>query len=336
MDFLSFVVAVIFILVILAIALMILAYRTRHLQDAMLYQPGPRGAECDSPSTHGIPNTSWESLSIKCSDGVVVKGLLIRPTAATPPSSTRSSSPAQGSHNTSAASCTLVYFHGNAGNVGHRLPIARMLVKALRCNVVMVDYRGYGLSDAVAPTEEGLQLDAVAILEHVVGRIANEKIFLMGVSLGGAVVVHLASIPHYQRHISGIILENTFTSVSDMADALFTPIVQRGLPNASPYVLPLLKHVIKPIVLFIGWWSIDKIRKLTVPILLLSGSKDEIVPPVQMHRLYQAASQSKLKRFCDFDKGHHNDLCTKEGYTEHIGIFMKDALQSGALEVVTV
>jgi pimeloyl-ACP methyl ester carboxylesterase len=309
MDFSSFFMALLFIFGVVAVLLAFLGYKYRHMQYDMLYQRGTAdesSATCDAPSLYGISPS--EPLHIVTADGVTIRGYLIRP---------------QGE-----PTCTLVYFHGNAGNVGHRLPIAKMLLRSLRCVVVMVDYRGYGLSDPVAPTERGLQLDADATLEYVLSSAAvdRERVFVMGVSLGGAVAVHLASRAAYQRHIAGLVLENTFTSISDMVDALFTPLVHRLLPNAGPYVLPFLKYFVKPLVLAIGWWSIDKIRRLPMPILFLSSTKDEIVPCEQMRRLYAAATGSRMKRFCDFPHGHHNDLCTKESYCDKIMAFVKDVL----------
>ena len=316
MDPLSFFIGVLIVFGVFCILLAFLGHKYRHLQDEMLYQraqPERSNADCDVPSMYGIPSS--EALHIETGDGVTIRGYIMRPPG--------------------EAIGTLVYFHGNAGNVGHRLPIAKMLLRSLKCVVVMVDYRGYGLSDNVAPTEHGLQLDAEATIEYLLahGNVGRDRIFVMGVSLGGAVAVQLASKPVYQRHIAGVILENTFTSVSDMVDAIFTPLVLRQLPTAGPYVLPFLKHVVKPLVLCIGWWSIDRIRSLPMPILFLSSTKDEIVPCEQMHRLYQAASLSRLKRFCDFPHGHHNDLCTKEGYCEKISVFLRDVAQPAHVEV---
>ena len=61
----------------------------------------------------------------------------------------------------------LVYFHGNAGNISHRLPAAAELVEHIGCRVLLCEYRGYGLSDAAEPTEKGLVADAEAVLAEV-------------------------------------------------------------------------------------------------------------------------------------------------------------------------
>jgi abhydrolase domain-containing protein 13 len=105
-------------------------------------------------------------------------------------------------------------FHGNAGNIGHRIPIAKMLVEVLDCNVLMLEYRGYGLSTGV-PDEQGLKTDAQTGLNYIRQRAETKdtRIVVYGQSLGGAVAIHL--VANNQRHgdIRGLILENTFLSI---------------------------------------------------------------------------------------------------------------------------
>ena len=83
---------------------------------------------------------------------------------------------------------TLIFFHGNAGNIGSRLPNIEILVKRLYTNVLILAYRGYGNSEGT-PSEEGLKLDAEATLEYALENenINNDRIFVFGRSLGGAV-----------------------------------------------------------------------------------------------------------------------------------------------------
>ena len=112
---------------------------------------------------------------------------------------------------------TLIYFHGNAGNVGARLPNLEILVKQLDLNVLILAYRGYGDSEG-SPSENGFRLDAEATLDYVLNRddINKDKIIVFGISLGGAVAIQLCA--HHGDKISGLILENTFTSIADMVD----------------------------------------------------------------------------------------------------------------------
>lgn len=114
---------------------------------------------------------------------------------------------------------TLIFFHGNAGNVGARLPNIEILVKHLKTNVLILAYRGYGDSEG-KPSEEGLKLDAEATLEYALNdaEIDNDRIFVFGRSLGASVAARLGS--QKSNQLQGIILENGFTSISDMVDHL--------------------------------------------------------------------------------------------------------------------
>lgn len=83
---------------------------------------------------------------------------------------------------------TIIFFHGNAGNIGTRLPNIEVLVKDLRCNVLIVAYRGYSNSEG-SPSEDGLKLDAEASLEWAKSRQDINQIYVFGRSLGGAVAI---------------------------------------------------------------------------------------------------------------------------------------------------
>ena len=105
-------------------------------------------------------------------------------------------------------------FHGNAGNIGHRVPIARALQESLGCNVLMLEYRGYGLSTGT-PDENGLMIDAQTGLDWIRNReeTKDTKIVVYGQSLGGAVSIKLVAQNQKAGDIAGLILENTFTSI---------------------------------------------------------------------------------------------------------------------------
>ena len=109
---------------------------------------------------------------------------------------------------------TVLMFHGNAGNIGYRLPIGKILADDIGCHVLMLQYRGYGLSTGT-PNEKGLGIDAQTGLDYIRKRaeLARNKIVIYGQSLGGAVGVGLAARNLAEGDISGIILENTFTSI---------------------------------------------------------------------------------------------------------------------------
>jgi hypothetical protein len=108
-------------------------------------------------------------------------------------------------------------FHGNAGNIGHRVPIAIKLQEDLGCNVFMLEYRGYGFSTGT-PDEHGLLVDGQTALDYIRKRadLKDTEIVVYGQSLGGAVSVQLVANNQMEDRIAGLILENTFTSMRKM------------------------------------------------------------------------------------------------------------------------
>jgi len=197
---------------------------------------------------------------------------------------------------------TLVFFHGNAGNIGHRLPNVKDLLNAVACNVFMVEYRGFGKSTG-DPTENGLKIDAVTAITYISGRkdLNVNKIVLFGRSLGGAVAVHVGK--HHSDKLSGIILENTFTSVPDMMNIMF--------PILSWFQFLCTNK----------WNSLDGVKAFTKPTLFLSGDKDELVPKWMMERLYKNCGSSR-KKIRTFPDGEHMDTWMQPYYWETIRDFL--------------
>ena len=105
-------------------------------------------------------------------------------------------------------------FHGNAGNIGHRLPIAKILEENSGCNIFMLEYRGYGLSTGT-PSEHGLMVDAQTAVEWIRKHDETKggKIVVYGQSLGGAVAIQLVAKNQEANDIKGLVVENTFTSM---------------------------------------------------------------------------------------------------------------------------
>ena len=156
---------------------------------------------------------------------------------------------------------TVLMFHGNAGNIGHRLPIARMMIAATGCNVFMLEYRGYGISTG-APDESGLNMDAQTALDYLRDRAEtrNHKYIVYGQSLGGAVTVKLVAKNQGKGDIAGMILENTFLSMRKLIPSIMPP---------AKYLAYLCHQV----------WATDSIiPNVKIPTLFLSGLQDEIVP----------------------------------------------------------
>lgn len=119
---------------------------------------------------------------------------------------------------------TVLMFHGNAGNIGHRVPIARMLMESIGCSVFMAEYRGYGLSTG-SPDEAGLMIDAQTAYDYIRQRAEtrNNDIVVFGQSLGGAVSIQLVANNQNDSRLIGLILENTFLSMRKLIPSYVPP-----------------------------------------------------------------------------------------------------------------
>lgn len=177
---------------------------------------------------------------------------------------------------------TVLFCHGNAGNISHRLETAQYLV-SLGANTLLFDYRGYGKATG-SPTETGLYTDAQAALEWLtlVKNVPADKLVIFGRSLGGAVAVELAT----KNECRGLIVESAFTSMPDMAQAVYP-----WLP-----VKFLVRHKLS---------SIDKIGDVKSLVLVMHSPIDEIIPFWMGRSLYEATTAEK--RFMEL-KGAHNIL----------------------------
>jgi hypothetical protein len=165
---------------------------------------------------------------------------------------------------------TVLVFNGNAGNRAHRGPLAAALRKH-GLQVLLVDYRGYG-GNPGAPTEIGLAADSRAARAYLVGRpdVDASRLVYFGESLGTAVAVNLA-IEHPPM---ALILRSPFTSMGDLG--------QRHYPFLP--VRLLLRD---------RFAAIDQIHSIRVPLLVIAGGLDRIVPIEQSRRLYDAAMAPK-------------------------------------------
>ena len=175
----------------------------------------------------------------------------------------------------------VLFCHGNAGNISHRLDKLLILRRA-GAAVLLFDYRGYGRSSG-KPDEQGTYLDAeTAYLWLTEGQnIPAQDIVVHGESLGGAVALELA----LRRRVKGLILESAFTSTVDMGRLMF------------PF-LPVNR-----IVRF-RYDNLAKIGKLACRTLVMHSPEDDIVPYDMGQRLFAAAPQPKT--FCELT-GLHND-----------------------------
>ena len=200
---------------------------------------------------------------------------------------------------------TLVWLHGNAGNISHRVDNLLMVNRMLGVNVLIVDYRGYGRSEG-APSEKGLYRDAEAALAYLSSRpqTADDRLVFFGRSLGAAVAVELAT--RVEPH--ALILESPFTSVREMAKLSY------------PFIPgPLLTLPVRS-----RFDSLAKIGGVQAPVMVLHGDMDDIVPIDIARRLYDAANVPK--RFYTIEGAGHNDTYAVGGaaYFDALKAFIDD------------
>ncbi|CAD8082735.1 unnamed protein product [Paramecium sonneborni] len=245
-------------------------------QNSLIYLPAFQGLpQSPSQNMNGLRNPSdrnlqYQDVEIVTLDKQQLKGWLIKQ---------------QNSHNVP----TIIFFHENAGNIGTRLQFLEFYFNQVKCNILIIAYRGY--SDSTGkPSEQGLKLDGESIINYLFDRddIDPNKIFVHGKSLGGAVAIH-AMTQNIARGIRGVILENTFTSIDDMVDIIF--------PKLKLFKSFLLKN---------HWLSIEKISSITQPILFIYSMKDEIVPVQHMAALQNAAQKAQFINKFVIEDGDHN------------------------------
>jgi fermentation-respiration switch protein FrsA (DUF1100 family) len=175
----------------------------------------------------------------------------------------------------------VIYFHGNAEIVPWRAAHHRVTI-ADGTGLIALNFRGYGGSTGT-PTEDGLHRDAAAAYAFAAERYAPQRIVLWGQSLGTGIAVRLAA----EKPVGKLILEAPYSSTVDVAAAKF------------PYVP-------------VRWLMKDQLRsdqwigKVHVPLLIMHGAQDEVIPLRFGERLFALANEPK--RFIRYDKGGHNDL----------------------------
>lgn len=175
---------------------------------------------------------------------------------------------------------TVLLFHGNAGNISHRINYASMF-RRLGYNTLLLDYRGYGQSSG-SPSESGMYRDAQAGWHYVTETlgIPPAKIVLFGESLGGAVATWLAA----QEKPGVLVLASTFTSIPDLASELYPFLPVRWISRFQYDTLASLQTV-------------------SCPVLIAHSPDDEIIPYEHGQRLFLVAAEPK--QFLQLEGGHN-------------------------------
>ena len=197
---------------------------------------------------------------------------------------------------------TVLLFHGNAGNISHRVGYAKMFYD-LGYNTLLVDYRGYGESSG-EPTEEGTYRDARASWTWltVTRGIKASSIVLFGESLGGGVAAWLAA-QHVQPAPRALILSSTFTSIPDLGAELYPWLPVRWLSR-------------------IHYDNLASLERSRAPLLIAHSPGDEIIPYAHGRRLYAAAREPKA--FLELSGGHNEAFVfAREGWIRAVQGFLE-------------
>lgn len=195
---------------------------------------------------------------------------------------------------------TILVFNGNAGNRAYRARLAALFAE-YGWSTLLVDYRGYGGNPGL-PSERGLERDARAALKYALSRpeVDARRIVYFGESLGAAVAVRLA----VDYPPAALILRSPFSSLTDI--------------GAHHYPLLPVRLVLKD-----RYPSVDRIRQVQSPVLVIAGDADAIVPIQYSEKLFAAANEPK--RFVVIDDADHNDetLLTGPGVLKAIREFLR-------------
>lgn len=195
------------------------------------------------------------------------------------------------------AAPVFLYCHGNAGNISHRLDTAGALLSA-GASVMIFDYRGYGRS-AGRPSEEGTYRDAHAAYDWLLAKgHPADRIMVFGESLGGGVASELAA----SATVGGLVLQSTFTRITDLGAELFPWIPVRLLGS-------------------IRYPTIERLPSIRVPVLVLHSRGDGLVRYAHAERNFAAANEPKL--LVEIRGDHNEPLLDRAAFGEGIRRFLE-------------
>lgn len=247
------------------------------LQSQMIYHP--QKSIILTPEDVGL---SYEDVTFETVDGIILHGWYI---------------PNSGNN-------TVLYFHGNAGNISGRLQTIQLLHN-LGLNILIFDYRGYGKSEG-RPSEQGTYNDAHAAWNYLVSERdkQNDNIVIMGRSLGGAIASWLA----VQKKPAAAILESTFTSAADLGSDLYP-----WLP-----VRTIIRY---------DYNTLANIQQIESPLFMAHSKDDEIIPYQHGKTLFEAANEPKT--FVELNGSHGSGFWeTGEKYRTALQEFLNNNVKS--------
>lgn len=250
-------------------------------QSRFVYYPEMGRGDSATPA---LLQLSFEEVSIATTDGETLHGWFV---------------PAR------EARATVLFLHGNAGSIVHRLDWLPMFQR-MRLSVLLVDYRGFGRSSG-RPSEAGTHADADAAWRHLTETrgLAAGAIVIFGESLGGAVAARLAA----RVAPAALVLHSAFTSAPDLAADLY-PFLPARLLTRFDYD------------------TLGAVKALRCPLLVAHSLRDEIVPVSHGRRLFEAAAAPK--QWLELAGGHNDGfIFMRPEWVQAFGNFLDAALAPG-------
>lgn len=248
------------------------------MQSQIVYQPNiPTRKIIATPASIGL---DYETIRLTTEDGLTLHGWFI---------------PAQKER------ATLLFFHGNAGNISHRLNSIQIF-NELGLSTLILDYRGFGQSEG-QPSEEGTYRDAIAAWRYLTEhrKVASNKIVLFGRSLGGAIAAHVGA----SHDAGGLVLESAFTSLPEIASDIYWFFPTKWLTRME-------------------YDTKSALQSISSPVLVIHSPEDGLVPYSHGEELFETARNPK--QFLKLRGGHNGGfLQNRKLYLQGLDRFLEDS-----------
>jgi hypothetical protein len=222
----------------------------------------PHSLLIDTPERHGI---EYRTENFQAADGTALNAWFL---------------PAK---NGDTAKATILYLHGNAENIStHFRSIAWLPAEGF--NVLALDYRGFGASEG-APSLAGMQLDIDAAMRHLLAHkdVDPDRIVIFGQSLGGALAIHYAAHSAYRANIRAVVIDSSFADYRQIARE-----------KLAGFLLTWPLQWLPWLTVNNGYAPIASVAALSpLPLLLIHGDKDAVIPPQHSRQLFDKAGEPK-------------------------------------------